>query len=175
MRGSRGIQSIYMDLEQSLAELIDNSEDAFFIIWFNIFSWIEPKNPEWWDGICEELSASILGIDIGARVYFVKDNPHYQDILARYGFGESAGELGKSWKNLLRNEDIPNLRRLLGCLKIYYEEFMPYVKKVMLDYFERHGRNYPDLEPTLNPYNEHRKKIKKTMDIIKMALDIFTL
>lgn len=177
MRKPYNIREPYRDLEYSMAQIVSDPDEAFSIIWFDIYEWLEPKDPNWKYNICDILTNNILDQHIWYQFdgYTQGDLSYYQGIFAKYGFGKSVDKLGEYWKELIRNKDVAGLRSLLTVLKIYHKEVMPYAKNEMMEFFKFHGHDYPDWEPTREPYKEHQEKVEKTMEIIKITLGIFSL
>lgn len=161
-----------MELEESMERLVRSQEDAFSILWFDIYAWLEPEHPAVKADLCGILTKKIIGKNIGERVHIpARDNtPYYQKIQARYAFGKSVYTLGEYWKELICEEKSFDLWVLLGCLDIYYKKIMPCVKNEMVACCGNQK-----LAPTLKPYRDHRAKIKATMQIIETVSDVFSL
>jgi len=174
---AKDIKETYMELEKSMGRLVRSQEDAFSILWFDIYAWLEPERPAVKADLCGILTKKIIGKNIGERVHIpARDNTqYYQKIQAKYAFGKSIYTLGEHWKELICEKKSFDLWVTLGCLDIYYKTIMPCVKNEMVACWgeELHGNQ--ELVPTLKPYRDHRAKIKATMQIIETASDVFTL
>ncbi len=170
------IRETYRDLEDSMERLVRSRKDAFLILWFDVYGWLEPTHSAMKADLCGILTERVIGKNLAWEVHGpASDTAHYQEIQRKYAFGKSVGELGEYWKELIREEHHFRLGVLLGCLDTYYKAIMPYVKNEMVAWDNEFCRDPPELLPTLKPYREHRTKIKATMQIIQTASDIFTL
>ena len=167
------IRETYRGLEESMERLVRSRKDAFAIIWFDIYSWLEPEMKS---DLCGILTEKVIGKNLAWEVHGpASDMSYYQEIQRKYAFGKSVGELGEYWKGLIREEHHFRLGVLLGCLNTYYTVIMPYVKNEMVAVGNEWMKGNPELLLTLKPYREHRAKIKAAMQIIQTASDIFTL
>lgn len=177
IKSNSRIRGAYRELMESMAPLVRSREDAFSILWFGIHGWLEPEHSAWKADLCGLLTEKVTGKNISVVHTEAQNNtPYYQEIQTRYAFGKSVNDLGEYWKGLIREEKPFRLKLLLGCLKVYYETIMPYIKNEMVAWFDEYGKpHYPELAPTLKPYREHRARIKSTMQIIETVLGVFAL
>lgn len=165
------IRGTYKEMMESMSRLVQSRKDASAILWSDIYRWIEPEHSAWKADLCGILTQKIAG-GYGLTANSIS---YYQEIQIGYAFGKSIDELGEYWKELIREEKAFRLRVLLGWLKAYYEMIMPYVKNEMVDWVGKAGKGHPELAPTLKPYREHRARVKATMQIVDIALDIWKL
>jgi hypothetical protein len=174
--GNICVQKAYEDLMESMSRLVRSQKDAFSIVWFDIYDWMEPEHSSVKADLCGLLTHKLIGRNIGSVVHEAArdESPYYQDTKEWYAFGKSVDELGTYWKELIREEKPFRLRLLIGCLDCYYKTIMPYVKDEMTAFWKDNEPSHPEMV-TLKPYREHRARVKATMDIAKTAVDIFTL
>jgi len=171
------INLAYTEMEESMERLVRNPTDAFSIIWFDVYDWLEPDNSAMKGDLCGILTEKVTGKN-RSEVHTEVQNmtPHYQEIQVKYAFGKTIDELGDYWKELIREEKPFRLRLLLGCLRIYYEEIMPFIRNEMVAWWKEHIEPWhPEIAQTLKPYKEHRARVKATMQIIEIVLGIFAL
>ncbi len=144
----------YMNLQESMERLVRSWKDAFSIIWFDVYDWLEPDNSAMKGDLCGLLTEKVTGENISEVHTEAQNNtPYYKEIQARYSFGKSVDELGDYWKKLIREEKPFRLRLLLGCLKVYYEEIMPFVKNEMVAWWKEYiEHSFPEAPQTLKPY-----------------------
>lgn len=171
------IRELYEGMMESMTRLVRNERDAFSIIWFDIYGYLEPKDSAWKADLYGVLTAKIIGENIGERVHVpVQDNmPYYQIVQTKYAFGKRIGELGEYWKELIQEEKYFRLKILYACLYHYYTAIMPYIKNEIVAWWSEACHRNPELSPTLKPYKEHRAKIKATMQVVGTVLDIIRL
>ena len=167
------IRGAYEEVIESMTVMVRSRKDAFSILWFDIYDWLEPGMKS---DLCGILTKQVTGENLAEGVYGpASDTAYYQAIQRKYALGKSVDSLGEYWKELIREEKPFRLRLLLGCLDTYYNVVMPYVKNEMVAVGSEWIQGNPELSLTLKPYREHRAKVKATMQIIETVLGVFTL
>lgn len=168
------IRELYTDMMESMARLVRNEKDAFSIIWFDIYGWLEPDRSDMKADLCGILTEKITGENMGEQVYapIQEDTDYYRMVQTKYALGGSVSELGEYWQELIRGEKYFRLKILYACLDHYYMTIMPYVRNEMIALRSEAYHGAPELLLTSEPYREHRAKIRAAMQVIRRVLDI---
>ncbi len=69
----------YMNLQESMERLVRSWKDAFSIIWFDVYDWLEPDNSAMKGDLCGLLTEKVTGKNISEVHTEAQNNtPYYK-------------------------------------------------------------------------------------------------
>lgn len=175
------MHKIYQELMESMTGIVRSQEDAFWIFWSNVAQLINQSDMRCKNDCFGMLMSTIKGDNCMCNhIYFSVENGQsdynnweYKRILEKYAFSDQLDQLGRFWKELIREEKISRIMRVYGWLDIFQKKIIPFVDKYIGDFEGQWGEaselnkeNYLNRERRITKIKKSFKKLEDKMLVV---------